>query len=355
MYSRPLQRIPEKIVHNGKIHFGSYDGVTEKLDIRGVRAPFAGVPIPKMFSNFRIKSKITYGFCYDKFAGIVEFFDDKAFGLAEVILWNRETNQKYAYHTFMGPRKRFVPTDTSEAACTSFSKSRYIKISWSRRHGLLKMSFVVMGDKFRPAFKGKFQAPFPKDGSGEALFVMPAPTTQRCSATWVLPLESIGGVGSARHRKQITCIPETKANALVLVNRTYLKVHALSEMMMGFFEMEGKRISFTFSNSNQDALDDDTYNSNMLSVDNSITAMPPVKITHPFGVSGKWIIQDTENMVDLAFIPAAVSKRTLNIIIMRNMSTTIFGHFEGVLMSKDGEKITLKNCPGIVKKSMLRL
>ena len=33
----------------------------------------------------------------------------------------------------------------------------------------------------------------------------------------------------------------------------------------------------------------------------------------------------------------------------------IYGTFEGVLVSDDGEKIVLKNCPGIVKKSHIRL
>ncbi|MCR5400770.1 MAG: DUF2804 domain-containing protein [Treponema sp.] len=360
MYSRPLNKIPEKIVHNGKIHFGSYQGVTDRLDIRGVRAPFAGVPIGRLFSNFRIKSKIIYSFCYEKYAGIVEFFDDKAFGLAEVSLWNRETNQKYSYHTFMGPRKRFVPTNTKEAACTSFSKSRYIKISWSRKHKHVKLSFVVKGDRFRPAFKGKFYSPFDIENSSGSdsdgvLFVNPAPTTQRCSATWILPLEILGGVGTAPHRKQITCLPEAKGLGLLLINRTYLKVHSTNEIMFGLFQSEDKRISFSFSNTNQDSIDDDTYNNNVLSVNGQITAMPPVKITHPFGINGKWVIQDTENMVDLSFFPVTVSSRTVNIIVMRNMEKTIFGNFEGILMSKDGEKITLKNCPGIVKKSMLRL
>ena len=93
----------------------------------------------------------------------------------------------------------------------------------------------------------------------------------------------------------------------------------------------------------------------MLSVDGDITAMPPVCITHPFGIQKKWIVQDTESMVDLSFMPVSCSSRTLNIIVMRNAYTTIYGNFEGVLLTKNGEKIVLKNCSGIVKKSMLRL
>ena len=141
----------------------------------------------------------------------------------------------------------------------------------------------------------------------------------------------------------------------MLVNRTYLRFHSSSELMVGFFEYEGKKITFTFSSTSQAALDGDRYNENMLSVDGDITAMPPVCITHPFGIQKKWIVQDTESMVDLSFMPVSCSSRTLNIIVMRNAYTTIYGNFEGVLLTKNGEKIVLKNCFGIVKKSMLRL
>ena len=355
MYIRPLTEIPKSIIHNGKINFGSYEGITPRLEIRGVRAPFAGIPTSRLFSNFRIKSKIIYTFCYEKFAGLVEFFDDKAFGLAEVLVWNRETNQKYAYHTFMGPRRRFVPVDTSEAACTSYSKKRYIKISWSRKHQKLKLGFVVKGDKFRPAVKGNFVSKIGNDKSSEVLFVNPAPTTQRCSATWFIPFTVKGGIGMAKQRKQITCLPENSGIGMMYVNRTYLKARSSNEIMFGLYEQDGKQIQFSFSNTNQDALDEDNYNNNILSVNGSNTAMPPVKITHPYGINEKWIIQDTENMVDLSFTPLSKTNYTVNIIIMRNTNSTLYGTFEGILLTKDGEKIVLKDCPGIVKKSLLRL
>lgn len=355
MYSRLINKTPKTIVHNGKINFGTFSGVTDYLDIRGVKAPFAGVPTARFFSNFRIKSRMTYIFSIENYIGLAEFFDDKAFGLAEVIFWNKETNQKLAYHKFMGPRRRFVPIDTSEASCVSFGKTRYIKIKWSRLNNKLGLSFTVKGDKFRPAAKGKFISDFSKTKKGELLSVKPSPTTKRCSATWYVPMNLSGGIEMAKHRKQIKNIPLKPGLGLLMVNRTYLKARSYSERMIGFFEYEGKKIKFIFSNTSQTPLDEDKYNDNMLSVDDEITAMPSVCITHPFGIDKKWIVQDTESMVDLSFEPISCSKRTLSIIIMRNTYSTIYGNFEGVLLTKTGEKIVLKNCSGIVKKSMLRL
>ena len=90
-------------------------------------------------------------------------------------------------------------------------------------------------------------------------------------------------------------------------------------------------------------------------VDGNATALPPVYMTHPFGISKEWVIQDTENMVDLTFTPASLNTRTVNIIALRTTYTNMFGHFDGVLLTKDGEKITLKHFPGILQKGMLRL
>lgn len=355
VYLRPLTNCPETIVTNGTVTFGSFSGVTGKLDIRGISNSFSGLPAPALVSNLRIKSRISYVFSIDKYIGIVEFFDDKAFGLAEVVFWNKETGQKLAYHTFMGPRRRFVPTDTAEAACTSFGKTRYIKIAWSRRHKRISLSFTVRGDRFRPAAKGKFCAPFGSEQNEEMLSVSPAPTIHRCSATWLVPMEITGGIGTAKHRRDITELPQNRGLAIMLANRTYLKIRSEKSSMFGFAESDGRKIIFTFSNSSQDAVDADAYNDNLLSVNGVITAMPPVYITHPLGLAKKWICQDTENMVDLSFQPASCTNRTLNLIFMKNAYTTIYGTFDGALLSKDGDKIILKNCPGIVKKNMFRL
>ena len=90
-------------------------------------------------------------------------------------------------------------------------------------------------------------------------------------------------------------------------------------------------------------------------IDGEPTPLPPVYITHPFGISKQWIIQDTENMIDLTFTPVSVNSRTLNIIALRTTYDTIFGYFEGALISKNGDKINLKKFPGILQRGMLRL
>ena len=78
-------------------------------------------------------------------------------------------------------------------------------------------------------------------------------------------------------------------------------------------------------------------------------------MTHPFGIDKNWIIQDTESMVDLTFVPSSVTKRILNIIAMRTSYSTIYGTFEGTLLTSEGEKITLRSLPGILYTAQLRI
>ena len=85
MYSRPFTNPPEHIIKKHKAIFGTFSGVSPHLDIRGMRAPYAGIPFPTFLTKLRIKSRINYVFAIDGFIGLAEIMDFKAFGLAEII------------------------------------------------------------------------------------------------------------------------------------------------------------------------------------------------------------------------------------------------------------------------------
>ena len=148
---------------------------------------------------------------------------------------------------------------------------------------------------------------------------------------------------------------DSEGLGMMILNRAYYKFHSKSTTTYGIGNVKGKNVVFYLKTSNMDAADSDTYNSNMLVVDGKQTPLPPVYITHPFGFDKNWIIQDTESMIDLTFTPVSVNSRTLNLIAMRTSYYTMYGTFEGVLLDSNGEKIILKNFPGLLYKGMLRL
>ncbi len=350
MYSREFTKPPVKIVQNGKAKFGTYNDISPKIDIKGMRAPYAGIPLPVFLSKLRIKSRLNYLFSLENVIGLVEFYDFKLFGLAEIIFWNKESGRKYVYHTITSTRKRIIPKNTNNGICASYRKSRYIKVSWGRQHKHLAMKFNVKGDNARPNAKGYIFSPMNSQMHTDLLFVNPSPTQSRCSATWFTTMKMQGNIFIDNEK-----LDASEGLAAMILNRTYFKLSTLFTLAWGIGTINNKNIIFQLKNSNLDAADSDKYNDNVLVVDGKPTALPSVLMTHPFGINKNWIIQDTESMVDLTFTPISLNRRILNIIALRTDYSIIYGTFEGVLLTSDGEKIILKNFPGILDRNSLRL
>ncbi|MCR4735006.1 MAG: DUF2804 domain-containing protein [Treponema sp.] len=351
MYSRLFSTPPEHIISKkGKAKFGTYKGVSPKTEIRGMYAPYAGIPVPAFISNLRIKSRLNFIFNLNKFFGFVEFFDFKVIGLSEIILWNKETSKKYVYHFIMPPRRRFIPTTTSRGICATYNKRRFVKISWGRQHLHHAMTFKVHGDSARPNIEGYIYSQKEDKIHSDFMFVNPSPTSSRCSATWLATMAASGHITINGEEAD-----DSNGLCAMSLNRTYYKFHSRSIMAWGMGDCDGKKIIFQIKNTELDAADADNYNDNILIIDGKESALPSVLLTCPFGSDKKWIIQDTESMVDLSFTPASVNNHILNLIALRTENEVVFGNFEGTLLDSQGEKIQLKNFSGIITKGLLRL
>ncbi|MBQ9206707.1 MAG: DUF2804 family protein [Treponema sp.] len=356
MYTREIKTPPEKIIHNGKIEFGTFQGLLPRLDIRGVRAPFAGFPFPTVITNFRIQSSIMFLFNIGSFIGTVDFFDHKVFGFADVVFWNKETGRKCAYRSFMGPRRRFIPHNMSTGFCASFNKKRYIRISWDHQRDRLSMIFNLKGDSSRPSAQAAFIARYSESPVCELATVVPAPSKRRCSATYLASPKIHGTISLEKTKLSEECTQaDFDGTALLRINRAYYNLHSISEFIVASGQIDGKKFSFQMFTTQENAVDSDNINGNILCVNGICTPLPPVTITHPFGLSKKWVIQDFENMVDLTFTPVSDNRRDISFFVMKSQLRTVFGTFEGVIKTKDGEDIVLHNFEGIAKNQLLRL
>ena len=240
MYSREFTNPPETIIRNGKANFGTYNGVCKKFSITGMKAPYAGIPLPTFLSRLRIKSRLNYIFSLDKIFGRVDFFDFKVFGLAEVILWEKETSKKYVYHTFMLSRKRFVPQNTIQASCTSHRKARFIKISWQNNHKDISLKFKLKGDEVRPSASGLIHGISDSPSKADLMFVNPSPVSSRCSATWMNTMNVRGKV-----LLNLTEADNSTGLAAFVLNRTYFKLRSHTKMLYSLGKVKGKDVFFT--------------------------------------------------------------------------------------------------------------
>lgn len=356
MYTRDVSEPPARLIKNGKPVFGTFTGKLEKLDIRGVEAPFAGLPFPHFISNFRIKSTISFNFEIGDYLGTIEFFDFKVFGYSEVLLWSKSTKRKLAYRSFMGPRRRFIPHNVQNGFCASFHKTRYIRIGWDHTKDRFSIIFDLKGDGDRPSVRGAFRGSFTNPNTEEVCSVIPAPTKRRCSATYTANLSIHGSIsfGESSTSEKITG-EDADGYGIFSINRTYYNFHTTLELVSGCGKVGNDEFAFQVFSPADNAIETEKYNANQIVVNGELTPLPPVKVTYPLGISKQWVIQDFENMVDLTFTPKMYHRRDTSFFVIRTQTSSLFGTFEGVIKTKDGKDIVLHEFEGFAKHQMVRL
>ena len=355
LYVRNAEKCPEKLVKNGKCVFGGYDGHPERLDIRGVSRVYLDLPIPKFLTNLRINSRLTFIFSLGDYIGSIDFFDAKIFGLVQAVFWNTTTKQRFSYRSVMGPRKRLVPHSLIKASTSSYKKSRYIRISWDRTMTKLSAMFNLKGYSVMPSVEAALKAVLPEQTDEELTLVLPAPTLRRVSARYYTLLPVHGAINLIESDRTKKLMDDADGLAFLDINRTYMKFLNSTEFLTGIGFAGGKRISFRIEAGSQDAVDPDRYNGNVLFYDGKKTLLPPVVITHTYGIMKTWNIQDTENMIDLTFTPISDNRSFVNTIVFSMDYHTIYGTFSGTLMTGEGEKINISAVAGLTKTNMIRL
>ncbi len=356
MYYRSITPCPAKFVSNGKCLFGTHSGHPERLDIRGVEQPYSSLTfLPVWITNLRIKSRLSYFFLLDKYAGCIEFFDAKAAGYAELIFWDTETKQRFVYRSVLGPRKRFIPHNLNTGCLFNRNKHRYLRISWDNKTGRLSVIFNMTGNSAFPGTNAAFSSPLQSDKTAEITVIMPSPTLRRCSAHYMQTLPLHGTMTLSPKNKDSITMSDKDGIAFFDMTRSYMKFHTSGEYLTGFGYVDGRQISFRLQVSSQEPVQNDIYNANVLFCDNETTPLPNVRITHSYGIMKPWNIQDTENMVDLQFTPISEYPARISALVVRTEYHTIYGTFEGTLMTSSGEKISFKALAGISKKYRIRL
>ena len=353
MYTREITAAPKKLVQNGKPLFGTFDTLPAKLDIKGVTTPYAGVPYPPILSRLRIRARAVYVFSVGDYFGLVQFFDNKILNMAEFSLWNTKRGTKYVYRKFLGVRRKMIPTRLDAGRCSTRTPGRRVRFSWNHQSGRLLLAVNVKGFSHRPEIKIFAEGNFNDAASKEIVSVKPAPTTRRCSATWYasVPVKTMMEVKGVEK----VAADDVAGNSLLFVNRSYYKFITRGESLTASGMIDGKRVSLRLSTTSLDAAATSKYNDNALFVDGKFTPLPPVCITHPFGIAKDWNAQDYESMVDLSFVPQNSYSRKANFILVNASYDTVFGFLNGIVLDAEGNKHELRDFPAVAQISKIRL
>ncbi|MGP1587040.1 MAG: DUF2804 family protein [Treponemataceae bacterium] len=353
MYLRELSKSPETLIKNGKSLFGSYDTPPKSIKISGVYRPYGIFPLPTWITNLGIRSTCSFVFNTEEFLGTIDMLNIRIIGLLEVNIWNKSTNQRFSYRGITGIHRHLIPKNLDKGICFIHNKKRYIRFAWDKKKNRFSLVFHMKGDNVRPNFDGSFIASY-NCKNPTLTSVLPAPTTRRCYVSHQRLIKSTGGVFTSKQNENPFFLPQ-KVTCLFTSARAYYKFRILSNLITGIGNIKENSVVFRLTNFDCFSENTDKYNENSLFVNNELTALPPVMITHPYGLSKKWIIQDTEGMIDLTFTPSSTRQKFLSLVILNIHYNFIFGKFDGVIVSKSGESFTLKDFTGIIKNLRLRI
>jgi hypothetical protein len=356
VYNRKIEPCPEGFVKAGKAVFGTFSGIPEQIDIRGIRNPYSSFHfLPPLITNLRIKSRLSYFFSIGNYTGCIEFFDAKVFGFEELSFWETTTKRRFVYRAVMGPRKRFIPHSLRSGFIMNGSQRRYARISWDKEHRKFSFIFHMNGNKQMPTSNAAFIARTESEDVSSLTDCNPSPTSRRCSLHFMQTMPIHGAITTKEKDGSTRLMDDSEGVCFFDMTRHYMKFQSSGEYITGLGQVNGKNVSFRLEVSSQDSVDPYAYNANVLFVGGRATPLPPVRITHNHGLMKPWNIQDTEGMVDLRFTPLSDNYNLISTLFLKTEYNTIFGSMEGTLLTSDGEKISFKSLGGIAKKYRIRL
>lgn len=352
MYTRNIQKSIKSVLVNGIPQFGSFSNPPRVIDIKSLKQPYPIFPLPHFLTKTRIRGNIEFFFSTNTYTGTIDIFESVFFSFTEMNFWEKATGKKLAYRSLM-PLRKIIPHHLDKSVCVSFHKKRYFRMTWDHIHKTFSFIFHYATDGIRPNAIGVFKSS-PNENWGLLTSISPYQLKNRCTAIHVSAMP-INGSLSTGTTAQTQSAADSTGQGLFSLRWSFCHLRTKDYTITGFGEWQNKKVSFRLFTTGFDSVEKNIYNENVLFIDGETTPLPPVIITFPKGIMDTWVIQDTESMVDLNFIPKSDTKRTLSILFLRTEYHTMYGKCGGNLRTKEGDLIPLKNFSVIAKKHSLRL
>ncbi|MDR2467747.1 MAG: DUF2804 domain-containing protein [Spirochaetaceae bacterium] len=350
MYTRDIQPPVPYPVISGKPVQGTWTRPFERVNLMDIAHPFS-FPLPKWAINFRIKEWQSFTVQNDEI-----FFDTlianlKFFRFLEAVFLNKTTGETKYYFDYFPVAFWQLPDSLGD----SFLEYKTLGYSLSV-HNWLNESTIAFSFDINPLDDLTVM---------DAQFEINLDTRKRPPLVTNLlftedrSVYSYKNLGGARGtivigETEYTFAPESTL-AFVRDCKGFFPYIARSDMVTGFgFDNDGTIIGFSLTENH--ARGAQKNNENALWVNGMLTPLPPVKITHALGHEKTWVIEDIEGMVDLSFTPQKqIKKKGFDIILSKADFYKPVGIFNGMLKTKNDEKIILRNLSGYAESIYLRL
>ena len=349
MYTREIQIPRASPVENGKPLQGTWMRAFAEVGLLNVRRPYP-FPLPRWIRNMRIKEWASFHIQDDRFCLQARFSNYKYYRNAFVSVYNRETKEHMEFtKTIPGGGWR-LPQSLQNNSVDSRSFGFFFRI-----HSWLDTESINIELNIKKNRKGQ-------DLTAHAIFDLTEGKTIPMAVSLLFSdtrnmyaykaLTAVSGdmVWGGKHIH----FDPGKTSGLFCDYKGYFPYRMRSTWCTGMgFDSNNRRFGFALGE-NQ-ARESYKNNENALWIDGKLTPLPPVKITRSGGSDSDWIIQDMEGMVDLVFTPKELKRNSNNLIISSTDYEAPLGHFNGSLVSAEGEELSVKNLWGAGEKLYLRV
>ena len=349
MYSREILAPRASPVEDGSPVIGTWNRAFEKIDLLEIRRPYP-FPMPRWARDIRIKEWQYFNAQNDQYLLEALFCNLKMYRMAQVLLYDKETGQKFVFRKVKPGSGWQLPSSLSNASVDSHSSQFYFRIHSWLDAGTVRLDINIEAARRRPSLT--VHLAYNVSGHDVTPMAVSLRIAQQRSMYTYKVFAPVSGdmVLGGRHinMKQDNCsgfFCDYKGFFPYRMQTIYCNA-------MGFTE-ENRRFGFHIAE-NQ-TKENNRNNENALWVDGKLTPLPPVLITTPGGPEDIWVIQDVEGMVDLTFTPKEQNKSGKNIFITRAEVNAPLGYYNGMLKNCDGEEIQIKNLFGMGEKFNLRV
>lgn len=343
-----IDQAPEALVVEGKFQFGRYASPPGRLNMLDVSRPYH-YPVLRFIKRTRLKDWQAFQFGDERWFFFTALYTAKLFSLVIFYAYDRESKKRHGFKHLI-PGKAFSFSDSLSGSRVSWGRKRkHFSAECFFKDGRIALDMACVHRNVERSMTGHFEFSCAPSQSAPLSVCLPLGMNRAMYSTKLLmPMTGTFTIGGAEHRF------ETPAAMGVMDDHKGFYPYILRyDWVSGFgLDAKGRRVGFNLTD-NQ-VRDQERFNENCLWINNRIYSLPPVKVTRPQGASGEWIIQDTEGMVDLVFVPTVPNDLVFNAGLLAADYHGPMGRFRGVIKNGTGEKIDAELLFGAGEQKYLR-
>jgi hypothetical protein len=346
--SRGFEPSPEAIVEHGAFALGRFGTPFRRINMLDVSHPFH-YRVPRIVKDWRLKEWQSYLFGDKRWCFFATLRNAKVCSFISFLAYDRERRKRYSIKRIL-PGGMFRFSESLSDSDVFYRGARNFMESTCDYDGGSMRFTVVRGSRSPEGrFSGRFSfSCSPKVCAPIAVCLPLGLNRAMYSAKILMPMEGEFSIGGESHRFE-----GPDSMGIIDDHKAYYPYRLRYDWVSGFgFDAKRRRVGFNLAD--RQARDSARFNENCLWINGKVWPLPPVKITRPQGPAGEWVIQDTEGMVDLVFVPEIANDVRFNLGIVESDYSGPLGSFRGFIGNGEGEKIQAERLYGVGEKEYLR-